>query len=158
PLSDTKGKKRRQQFGGSFSGPIVSNRAFFFFNYEQQLRDFPLITQDLDNVLFNQANTNQNDPAFLRGCNEIINRLTAEKDFEVNAHLQCGITNQFMALVPRNQTQNLVLGKIDASLNNANQLSITYNHLNARGKRSIQTPIVLPNFGRNGSDDVRIHS
>src|SRR5262245_9236667 len=158
PLSTSKGEERRQQFGGSFSGPIIPNRVFYFFNYEQQLRNFPLLTQDSNSVLFNQASSDQTDPAFLRGCNEIISRLKAVEDFKLNPSLHCGERNQFMASVPRNQNQNLVLGKVDASLNNANQLSITHNYLNARGKRAIQTPIVLPNFGRNGSDDVRIHS
>jgi len=36
-----KPEDRRQQFGGTIGGPIVKDRAFFFFNYDQQKRTFP---------------------------------------------------------------------------------------------------------------------
>jgi len=32
---------RRQQWGATLGGPIVKDRAFFFFNYDQQKRNFP---------------------------------------------------------------------------------------------------------------------
>ena len=32
---------RRQQFGGTLGGPIVKDKMFFFFNYDQQKRNFP---------------------------------------------------------------------------------------------------------------------
>jgi hypothetical protein len=38
-----KSKLRLNQFGGSFSGPIIKDKAFFFFNYEWPER--------IDNVL-----------------------------------------------------------------------------------------------------------
>jgi len=31
----------RHQFGGDIGGPIVKNKAFFFFSYDQQKRNFP---------------------------------------------------------------------------------------------------------------------
>ncbi|MEJ7700311.1 MAG: hypothetical protein WKF71_11790 [Pyrinomonadaceae bacterium] len=31
----------RQQFGGTIGGPIVKDRLFFFFSYDQQKRNFP---------------------------------------------------------------------------------------------------------------------
>src|SRR4029078_10236797 len=40
----------------------------------------------------------------------------------------------------------------------ANTLSITHNYLRAHGIAAIQTPLVLGNVGRNGSDDVRLQS
>ncbi|HUR37322.1 MAG TPA: TonB-dependent receptor [Terriglobales bacterium] len=36
-----KADDRRDQFGGTIGGPIVKDRAFFFFNYDQQRRNFP---------------------------------------------------------------------------------------------------------------------
>jgi hypothetical protein len=36
-----KADDRRQQFGATLGGPIVKDRVFFFFNYDQQKRNFP---------------------------------------------------------------------------------------------------------------------
>ncbi|HEY6120098.1 MAG TPA: carboxypeptidase regulatory-like domain-containing protein, partial [Pyrinomonadaceae bacterium] len=36
-----KPKDVRHQFGGNIGGPIVKDKAFFFFNYDQQKRNFP---------------------------------------------------------------------------------------------------------------------
>ena len=44
PLATINPDELGQQFGGSFSGPVVKDKVLFFFNYDQQLRDFPLIT------------------------------------------------------------------------------------------------------------------
>lgn len=146
PLSTIKPEEKRQQFGGSFSGPAKRDKLFFFFNYDQQLRNFPLIIEDLSGVLTSglPANPTAADlqafeagTSFLRG------------QFPGGAP---GNT------IPRNANQNLVLGKVDWNASPSNTVSMTYNHLNARGQNAIQTPLVLGNVGRNGTDDVRIHS
>jgi hypothetical protein len=53
---------------------------------------------------------------------------------------------------------NIALGKIDYLINNSNTLSTFFNYMRSHGDRAIQTPIVLGNVGRNGTDDVRIDS
>src|SRR5207245_10507911 len=53
---------------------------------------------------------------------------------------------------------NLVLGKLDYYINSSNTLSTFFNSLRSSGGRAIQTPIVLPNVGRNGTDDVRLYA
>ena len=58
----------------------------------------------------------------------------------------------------RTFNQDLSLAKVDWVLNPANTLTVYYNDLYWHGIRAIQTSLVLPNVGRNGSDDVRIHS
>src|SRR5262249_38349639 len=50
PLATITPDESRHQFGGSISGPILKDRLLFFLNYDQQLRDAPLITQDLSGV------------------------------------------------------------------------------------------------------------
>ena len=40
----------REQFGGNVGGPIIKDRLFFFFNYDQQRRNFPGVAR------FTQAN------------------------------------------------------------------------------------------------------
>src|SRR5262245_60118080 len=51
PLASIKPPERRQQAGGSVSGPIRSNKMFYFVNYDQQIRNFPLVIEDLTNAL-----------------------------------------------------------------------------------------------------------
>ena len=146
PLATINPEERRDQFGGSFGGPVVKDKLFFFLNYDQQLRDFPLITEDLSGVLTTglPANATAQDIA----------------DFNLGvADLRSRFPNGAPGnTIPRNFNQNLGLAKIDWNASRSNIVSITYNHLNFRGKNAIQTPLVLGNVGRNGSDDVRIQS
>ena len=51
PLATIKPPERRQQLGGSLSGPIRANRLFYFVNYDQQIRNFPLVIEDLTGAL-----------------------------------------------------------------------------------------------------------
>jgi hypothetical protein len=131
---------------GSISGTVIKDKLFFFLNYDQQLRDFPLIIEDLGGVLTTglPANATAQDVAdFNRGVADLRGRFPN------------GAPGNTM---PRSINQNLGLAKIDWNASRSNIVSITYNHLNARGRNAIQTPLVLGNVGRNGSDDVRIQS
>src|SRR5262247_4726830 len=146
PLATINPEERRDQFGGSFSGPVIKDKLFFFLNYDQQLRDFPLITEDLTGALTSglPANATAQDIAdFNLGVADLRSRFPGG-----------GPGNT----IPRNFNQNLGLAKLDWNDSRSNVISITYNHLNFRGKNAIQTPLVLGNVGRNGSDDVRIQS
>jgi len=146
PLATINPEERRDQFGGSFSGPFVKDKLFFFLNYDQQLRDFPLIIEDLSGALTTGLPANataQDRDDFNRGAADLRSRFPSGAP---------GNT------IPRSINQNLGLAKIDWNASRSNIVSITYNHLNARGRNAIQTPLVLGNVGRNGSDDVRIQS
>src|SRR5688572_31922270 len=48
---------RRHQFGGTIGGPIVKDKLFFFFSYDQQKRDFPAIAQFSSGTFLNTINT-----------------------------------------------------------------------------------------------------
>src|SRR5918997_4730967 len=44
---------RRQQFGAAIGGPIVRDKAFFFFTYDQQKRTFPVVLTTSNPALLN---------------------------------------------------------------------------------------------------------
>jgi len=149
PFATINPTERRDQFGGSVSGPIVKNKLFYFVNFEQQLRNFPLVTQDLNNVLTIGRPSTPGPTlaadlaAFNRGVSDLSSRFPG------------GAPGNTLA---RRFDQSSFLTKVDWTVDKSNTISLTYNYLNARNKNGIQTPIVLGNVGRNGSDDVRIHS
>src|SRR6185295_8181065 len=146
PLASFRPTERRDQFGGSLGGPVVKDKLLFFVNYDQQERNYPLVTEDLSGVLTTglPANASAQDTAdFQNGAADLRSRFPGGRPGNA---------------VPRNANQNLVLGKVDWSIDRENVASFTYNYLNARSKNGIQTPLVLGNVGRNGSDDVRIQS
>ncbi len=156
PLASVNPKERRDQFGGSASGAVVKDKLFYFVNYEQQKRNFPLVTEDLSGVLTTGrpvlpanaaaaqiAQFNLDTTAFDRGAADI------------RARFPGGAPG---GTLPRRFDQILFLTKFDWTINKSNTASLTYNYLNAQNENGIQTPIVLGNVGRNGSDDVRINS
>jgi outer membrane receptor protein involved in Fe transport len=156
PLASFRPDERRDQFGGSLSGPIVKDKLFFFVNYDQQIRNFPLVTNASPDLFVYPTGTGiPARTAVIPGRTE-----TFQQAFDrAVADLQSRFPNgQPGSALPRTADQNLLLAKVDWNINDKNTLSATYNYLNARGVNAIQTPIVLDNVGRNGSDDVRINS
>jgi hypothetical protein len=156
PLASIKPPERRQQLGGSVSGPIRTNRVFYFVNYDQQIRNFPLVIEDLTSALQSgkpvlPANPT---PAQQAQYNTDVTAFNAGQAF---------VLKQFPNGAPGNMQSrtmgnNTALGKIDYQINGANTLSTFFNYMRSHGDRAIQTPIVLGNVGRNGTDDVRIYS
>lgn len=156
PLATVKPPERRQQLGGSVSGPIRSNKLFYFVNYDQQIRNFPLVIEDLTDALESGKPTL---PA----------NATAAQQTTYNTQMSAFnagvayVMNQFPGGAPGNMQSrtmgnNIALAKADYLINSSNTLSTFFNYMRSSGERAIQTPIVLGNVGRNGTDDVRIDS
>jgi len=92
------------QFGGNIGGPVVKDRAFFFFNYEGQRNTSPNIVS--------LGVTAPTDAASLAGL----------------SRLQPFLSNYVQKL-----DQNTYLGKFDWQIDSANRLSIRYNHQDFTG-------------------------
>ena len=156
PLASIRPEERRQQLGGSIAGPIRRDKAFYFLNYDHQLRNYPLVIEDLNNVLQSGKPT--------LPANASAGQLDAyNKDLAAFNTGSALLKSKFPDgtpgnTQPRNLNQALGLAKIDYLISRTSTLSILYNQLHSSGERAIQTPIVLPNVGRNGTDDVRVNS
>ena len=154
--TSVKPPERRQQLGGSVSGPIKANKLFYFVNYDQQIRNFPLVIEDLTGALTSGKPTLPANPTPAQTATYNSNLIA----FNAGAAF---VLSQFPGgavggLQSRTMGNNIALGKADYLINSSNTLSTFFNYMRSSGERAIQTPIVLGNVGRNGTDDVRIDS
>ncbi|HKX31786.1 MAG TPA: TonB-dependent receptor [Blastocatellia bacterium] len=114
----------RHQFGGTIGGPIVKDKLFYFFSYDQQKRNFPglgvfSVPNYLDTV--NRAQLSQ------RGITD--SQITTVQSFLT------GLTGE----VPRKGDQKLILPKLDWQINNKHSFTATYNRLRWDSPAGVQT-------------------
>jgi Carboxypeptidase regulatory-like domain len=156
PLASIKPPERRQQLGGSLAGPIRSNKLFYFVNYDQQIRNFPLVIEDLTGALTSGKPVLPANPTAAQQTQFAAdtNAFNAAVAFVLKQFPGGGPGN----LQSRTMGNNIALGKVDYLISSSTTLSTFFNYMRSHGDRAIQTPIVLGNVGRNGTDDVRIDS
>lgn len=137
-LVGVKTKDLRQQWGGTIGGPVIKDKLFFFFSYDQQKRDFPgIATFSNQNFL----NTPNRTLLLSRGL----------------TNAQIDNTVGFLASVsgenPRKGDQILFLPKIDWHINDKNVFSISYNRMRWESPNGVQTQPVLQRGRSNWGDD-----
>ncbi len=152
----------RQQFGGTIGGPIVKDRLFFFFSYDQQKRNFPglgtftrgdyLTTADTQCLTATRGTVIVRNPPTVPNCTGKGFSLT-----QVNDTLS--FINSLTGETPRKGDQKLFLPKIDWKINDNNSLSATYNRLRWDSPNGVQTQAVNQR-GRSsfGNDFVDVDS
>lgn len=137
-LVGVKTRDTRQQWGAAVGGPILKDKLFFFFSYDQQKRDFPGIA----------TFSNQN---FLNTPNRTL--LTSRG----LTNAQIDSTVAFLASVagenPRKGDQTLFLPKIDWQINSSNLFSINYNRMRWKSPNGVQTQPVVQRGRSNWGDD-----
>ncbi len=149
----------RQQWGGTIGGPIVKNKLFFFFSYDQQSRNFPGLgaftnPNFLNTITPAQLTILTNAPAGTPLTPTGGTGLTAAQINTAQTFL-----NSLTGEVARKGDQTLYLPKIDWHINNSNVFSISYNRLRWKSPNGIQTQAVN-NRGRDnfGDDFVEVDS
>jgi hypothetical protein len=133
---------KRDQFGGAIGGPIVKDKAFFFFSYDQQKRDFPGIAQFDSGTFLNTINTSS-----------LTARGVSQAQIDSTRAFILSLTGE----VPRTQDQTLILPKLDWNINDSNSFSFTYNRLRSESPAGVQTqPTVTRGRSSFGDDFVNI--
>ena len=136
-----KPKDVRHQFGGTIGGPIVRDKAFFFFSYDQQKRNFPGLAVFGQNGFLNLSTANRN-ALIARGLTntQIDNTLS--------------FLSSLSGPVPRTGDQKLFLPKVDWIVNDKNTLTVSYNRLRWASPAGVQTQATntraIDNFGDDG--------
>jgi hypothetical protein len=139
--------ERRQQFGGSFSGPLIQDKLFFFLNYDQQRRSFPAVIIPFGSDLFNgtvgSAPNNTNASQTERCTDPNCAAILTELDRLINT------------VDARRGDQWLGLSKIDYQLNPNHRISGVFNILRWDSPNGILTgPTLTSTSLSNGSDTV----
>jgi hypothetical protein len=128
----------RHQFGGTIGGPIVKDKAFFFFSYDQQNRDFPGLSIFSSSSFLNLSTANRNASS-QRG-------LTSR---QIDTALS--FLNSISGPVPRTGDQKLLPAEVDWTINDKNTLTVSYNRLRWDSPAGIQTQATntraVDNFG-----------
>ena len=130
----------RHQFGGTIGGPIVKDKAFFFFSYDQQKRNFPGLARFSSGTFLNVSAANRT-LLTQRGLT------TAQIDETLT------FLNSLSGEVPRRGDQKLFLPKIDWNINDKNTFTATYNRLRWDSPNGIQTQATNTRARDNFGDD-----
>ncbi|MBE7515228.1 MAG: TonB-dependent receptor [Chloracidobacterium sp.] len=134
----------REQFGGAIGGPIVKDKLFFFFSYDQQRRNFPGLS-----VFQNPGYLNTANRTLLLGLGLTNPQIDSTLNF----------LNSLTGETPRKGNQKIFFPKIDWHVNSNNTFSISYNRLRWKSPAGIQTQAVNY-YGRHsfGNDYVNVDS
>ncbi|MGH9915624.1 MAG: carboxypeptidase regulatory-like domain-containing protein, partial [Pyrinomonadaceae bacterium] len=136
----------RHQFGGTIGGPIVKNKLFFFFSYDQQKRNFPGL------AIFTQPN-------YLNTVNRNLLTNSAHNLTNTQIDSALGFLNSLTGPVARTGDQTLFLPKIDWHINDKNIFTATYNRLRWESPAGVQTqPTNTLGIASFGDDLVKVDS
>ncbi len=133
---------RRQQYGTGIGGPITRDKLFFFFNFDQQLRNFPgTAVPGNPTAFFAPLSTAELATLAARG-------VTAQAANDGLAFLQ-----SMTGVVARTGDQTLLFPKIDWKVNDKNTLAVSYNHLRWSSPAGIQTAATVQRGVDNWGND-----
>ncbi|MBV8897217.1 MAG: TonB-dependent receptor [Acidobacteriaceae bacterium] len=150
PFAPVNPPEVRNQFGGDLSGPIIKDKVFFFFNTEEQLRDFPLVSSIINPSVISTAS---GTPKWV-GCGTGSHPASAQQCAAIN-----GLLPSFYTTLPRTADEQTAFGKIDWHLNDKNTFSFDFNYVHFNSPNGIQTGAVVTSggaFNSNGNDDVNV--
>ena len=148
---------RRQQFGGNIGGPIVKDKVFFFFNYDQQKRLFPGVAGPQSPLFLNPitvatAVADCTSPTLTAGQTLFCRKITQAQVDGGLAFLR-GLTGT----VPRTGDQWIIFPKVDWNINSKNVFTASYNRLRWNSPAGVQTaPIVFRGIASWGDDFVNV--
>ncbi|WP_158792925.1 TonB-dependent receptor [Granulicella sp. L60] len=120
----------RQQFGGSLGGAAVRDRLFYFYAYDQQVRDFPAVSAPEDPDFYTLTATQM---ALLANRG-----VTPAK---VNAALN--YLDSLSGTIPRRQDQTINFGKLDWRAASKHRFSLQYDRARSSSPSGVRTAAVV---------------
>lgn len=136
-----KPKDVRYQFGGTVGGPIVKDKAFFFFSYDQQRRNFPGLARFIDPNVLNSLTAANRATLIGKGVT------SAQIDSTLN------FLNSLSGTLPRRGDNLILMPKVDWHLNSNHVFTATFNWLKWDSPAGIQTQATNTRARDNFGDD-----
>ena len=146
-----KPKDVRQQWGGTVGGPIVKDRLFFFFSYDQQKRNFPGLARFSSATFLNAPNVNF--ACLTAPLGQTVGTCTGKGLSLAQVNNTLGFLNSLTGETPRKGDQTIFLPKIDWQINNNNLFSISYNRMRWESLNGVQTQATSTRSRSNFGDD-----
>jgi hypothetical protein len=167
-IPDGKPEDVRHQYGGSLGGPIVKDKLFFFFSFDQQKRKFPASAQTGLSTFLNPITvaTSVGGGRTCPGVGPTAGQTTIPGEVLFCRGITQTQTNTALAyltnrtgFVPRRGDQTLILPKIDWVINDKHTFTAVYNRMRWDSPAGVQTAATVTR-GRTsfGSDIVQLDS
>jgi outer membrane receptor protein involved in Fe transport len=171
----TKPTDWRKNWGFTLGGPLLRDKLYFIYTYDQERRNFPSISRPNDPSDFfapSNATLPAGETCSTSAFTTTAITFTAEGDYNScliaalygvsfqagSAYYQqgLGILNSFIGVVPRRQDQVINLPKIDYQINERNRLSLMYNRMRYSSPNGLYSQTSY-NEGRSGwgNDNVK---
>jgi len=134
----------RQQFGGSIGGAAVHDKLFYFYAYDQQVRNFPAISSP-DDPNFYALTPMQRALLANRGVTSV----------KVNAALN--YLDSLTGTIGRRQGQTINFGKVDWQATTRHRISIQYDRARSSSTAGVRSaPVVDVGRASLGSSDAKV--
>ena len=133
----------RHQFGGDIGGPIAKNKAFFFFSYDQQRRNFPGLAVFFLPTYLNTLATGTT------GRNALLAKGLTNAQIDNTLTFLSSLTGE----TPRRGDQKIIFPKLDWQMNSNNLFTLSYNRLRWASPAGLQTQATNTNAKHSFGDD-----
>ncbi len=146
----------RQQFGGDIGGYFIKDKLFYYFNYDEQLHDFPAVgTPSNPAALFGPLSSSELATLTSRLGPGTKANLTSAQILQYSSQA-LGLFSSLSGTVPRTGNQMLSFPKIDYKPNSNHTLEFSYNRLRWDSPYGVQTnSVVARGLDSFGNDYVK---
>ena len=155
-----KPKDKRHQYGGSFNGPLIHDRLFFLYAFDQQKRNFPVLAVPTPQFL--AASNPADNNCKVAGGTTTTDAVTCALDrgvSQTSIDQAMAYINGQSGVAPRLGDQIINFLKLDYKINERNNASLMYNRMRWDSPNGIQTnPVVRRGVTSVGNDYVKVDS
>src|SRR5947209_9193157 len=146
--SPYKPKDKRLQYGFGVGGPIIKDRLFWFYTFDQQHRDFPGTARvGTPSVFFSQPGATSTCTGNSAQCTGTTGASTLASNLKIPYAQAAQLYTQGLSLIAANELgkvarkgdQTINFPKLDWVVNNNNRFSVSYNRLRWDSPAGIQT-------------------
>ena len=144
---------RRQQFGASVGGPIRKGRLFYFFTWDQQKRDYPIVATAAQPALFDAPSSKE-----LSTIKALL-PVGSRTDAAAAAGFQQGLAflNSLTGVAPRRADELVLFPKLDWVITQNHTLSLSYNRMRWDSPGGAESrPVYNRGVASFGSDNVDV--